>query len=134
MTGGVFGNAYASAYDDLYADKGYEVECDLLEAVSAEHADGSTRSVLDLACRTGGHACLLAQRGYEVAGVNASTGMLTLAREKVECLSSPHPVSSREVTGASPWGGSSMRCSCCSPYWDTRRPTDSTWNALVVAT
>lgn len=88
MTSDVFGSVYATSYDSLYADKEYGGECDLLETVFAAYAYGPVRSVLDLGCGTGGHACLLAQRGYEVTGVDVSDDMLTLARNKAECLSS----------------------------------------------
>ena len=82
MTGDVFGNAYASAYDDLYADKDYEAECDVVERIFAGYADGPVRSVLDLGCGTGGHAKLLARRDCQVTGVDASSEMLARARER----------------------------------------------------
>lgn len=91
MTSDVFSKVYATAYDSLYADKDYPGECDLLEQVFAEYVDGPVRSVLDLGCGTGGHACLLAQRGYDVTGVDVSTEMLTLSRKKAQDLSSHHP-------------------------------------------
>jgi SAM-dependent methyltransferase len=78
----VFGAGYAAAYDALYQDKDYEAECDLLERLAREHGDGSTQRVLDLGCGTGGHAIVLARRGYEVVGVDRSEEMLALARRK----------------------------------------------------
>jgi 2-polyprenyl-3-methyl-5-hydroxy-6-metoxy-1,4-benzoquinol methylase len=40
--------------------------------------------VLDLACGTGRLALLLAKEGFEVTGIDQSTGMLNLFREKLE--------------------------------------------------
>src|SRR5439155_25393326 len=45
---GVFGRDYAAAYDDLYQDKDYVAECDLIERVFETYGQGPTRRVLDL--------------------------------------------------------------------------------------
>jgi SAM-dependent methyltransferase len=78
----VFGEGYAAAYDALYRDKDYDAECDLVERLAREHGDGPVRRVLDLGCGTGGHALVLAARGYEVVGVDRSEEMLAQARGK----------------------------------------------------
>lgn len=77
---GVFGREYAAAYDDLYQDKDYAAECDLVERVFKTYGQGPVRRVLDLGCGTGGHAVILANRGYEVVGVDRSAEMLAPAR------------------------------------------------------
>ena len=77
---GVFGRDYAAAYDDLYQDKDYVAECDLIERVFETYGQGPTRRVLDLGCGTGGHAVILAKRGYDVVGVDRSPEMLERAR------------------------------------------------------
>ena len=82
MSAGPFGPRYAAAYDLLYADKDYAAECDLVERVARTYAPGPVRRILDLGCGTGGHALLLASRGYDVTGVDASGSMLELARRK----------------------------------------------------
>src|SRR5439155_10485688 len=79
MTQGVFGRDYAAAYDDLYRDKGYLAECDLIERVFETYGQIAVRRVLDLGCGTGGHAVPLAQRGYDVVGVDRSRDMLERA-------------------------------------------------------
>ncbi len=76
----VFGRDYAAAYDDLYQDKDYVAECDLIERVFEMYGQGPTRRVLDLGCGTGGHAVILAKRGYDVVGVDRSPEMLAHAR------------------------------------------------------
>jgi SAM-dependent methyltransferase len=78
----LFGVGYAEAYDALYRDKDYESECDLVERLAREHGRGPVQRVLDLGCGTGGHALVLAARGYEVVGVDRSEEMLALARRK----------------------------------------------------
>jgi SAM-dependent methyltransferase len=78
----VFGDDYAAAYDDLYHDKDYAAECDLLEGLFETCARRPVRRVLDVGCGTGSHAVLLAGRGYEVVGVDRSSEMLRRARER----------------------------------------------------
>ncbi len=75
---------YARFYDLLYRDKDYAAECDCLELLFRRHARGRVGSVLDLGCGTGGHALLLAARGYRVEGVDRSQGMLAAARRKAK--------------------------------------------------
>ena len=79
MTRAVFGPAYAAAYDALYQDKDYAAEVALVEHVFRRYATGQVRQVLDLGCGTGGHAAPLAERGYDVLGVDRSPDMLRYA-------------------------------------------------------
>lgn len=78
---GAFGGGYAAAYDALYADKDYDAECDLLEGLF-RGSGVAVRTVLDLGCGTGAHAVRLAQRGFEVVGVDLSDDMLRAARRR----------------------------------------------------
>jgi SAM-dependent methyltransferase len=79
---GQFGTGYAGAYDGLYADKDYPGEVDLLVRLFDEHAAAPPREIVDLGCGTGGHALELAARGYSPFGVDRSSEMLAVAREK----------------------------------------------------
>jgi len=81
MSNDVFGD-YAAYYDLLYRGKNYEAECDFVEEVFRRHAARAPQSVLDIGCGSGNHALPLARRGYAVTGIDASSGMLKLAREK----------------------------------------------------
>lgn len=76
--------AYAAFYDALYRDKDYAAECDVLEQLFKRFAVSPVRRILDLGCGTGGHAVVLASRGYEVTGVDRSAQMLHIARGKSE--------------------------------------------------
>jgi SAM-dependent methyltransferase len=82
VTQGVFGRDYAAAYDELYQDKDYLAECDLIENVFTLYGQSAIRRVLDLGCGTGGHAVLLAERGHDVVGVDRSAEMLERARAR----------------------------------------------------
>ena len=77
-----YGATYADEYDELYREKDYEAECDLIEEALRRFGCGSTRSVLDLGCGTGNHSIRLALRGYDVTGVDVSAQMLSVARRK----------------------------------------------------
>lgn len=77
-----FSSAYSSTYDSQYSDKDYEAECDLIERFFKAYEAKKVHTVLDLGCGTGNHAIPLAQRGYSVAGVDRSPGMLEAARSK----------------------------------------------------
>jgi len=71
--------AYATSNPDSAARAGYEWPA-VREALPA--VDG--RRVLDAGCGTGHYSALLAERGAEVVGADASSGMLRAARERQE--------------------------------------------------
>lgn len=73
---------YANYYDLLNKDKNYSSECDMLEQIFQDFAPSQVRSILDLGCGTGGHASILASRGYTVTGVDMSETMLSEAIKK----------------------------------------------------
>lgn len=82
----MFGSTYASSYDALYQDKDYGAECDLLQEQFQQHCNGAVRTILDLGCGTGNHVIPLAERGYQVTGVDRSAEMLDQARAKATAL------------------------------------------------
>ncbi len=77
---------YSNYYDYLYAEKDYAAECDFVETIFDKYADNPVKSILDLGCGTGGHAVLLAHRGYRLTGVDLSESMLSIAQEKARDL------------------------------------------------
>jgi SAM-dependent methyltransferase len=83
----VFGERYADVYDLLYKEKDYTAECNILERFFQGYGDGSLHRILDLGCGTGNHSLILAERGYEVVGVDRSERMLDRLRKKAEGLS-----------------------------------------------
>jgi predicted TPR repeat methyltransferase len=78
----IFGREYARSYDALSVDRDFVVECDLIETLVRTYASAPVRTVLDLGCGTGGHATVLAARGYSVTGVDRSEWMIGEARQK----------------------------------------------------
>ena len=75
---------YAKYYDLVYHDKDYKAECDFLQSIFSKYFSKPVRTILDLGCGTGGHALILAEKGYEVAGVDLSREMLEVARKKAK--------------------------------------------------
>jgi len=75
-----FYDALAPMFDVMTDwDARLAAEGPFLRAILEEHG---SRSVLDAACGSGGHALALSRWGYEVAGVDASPVMVEMARRK----------------------------------------------------
>lgn len=72
---------FAYYYDLLTENVDYESRCDYIYNLLADNGVGKG-ILLDLACGTGTLSMLLAQKGYEVIGVDASEDMLSVAQEK----------------------------------------------------
>jgi SAM-dependent methyltransferase len=91
----VFG-AYSHYYDLLYEDKNYSKEVEFVSAIIRRHAPDA-RTVLDLGCGTGIHACAFAREGYQVTGLDRSAEMLARARDRLkQAVSNGSPVDFRQ--------------------------------------
>jgi SAM-dependent methyltransferase len=90
----VFGARFARIYDLLYSDKDYERECGEIVRLVARFAQRPVRRILDLGAGTGGHARLLAGRGYAVTAVDRSADMIAIGRAKT--ATSPGEVTWRQ--------------------------------------
>lgn len=73
--------ALARFYDELTLDVPYGSFADFYGLIFEKYGC-EPHTVLDLACGTGTLTCLLASRGYEMIGVDASEEMLSLAQNK----------------------------------------------------
>ena len=71
---------YSEYYDLLYKDKDYVGEADYMVRLVSAAAPGA-RSLLEFGSGTGKHGRLLADRGYDVHGVERSEGMVAIARQ-----------------------------------------------------
>lgn len=80
----VFGS-YSNYYDLIYKDKDYSAEVYFIDSVIKKYAKGSVKTIFDLGCGTGSHAFLLAEKGYNVTGVDMSEDMLSIEKKKNSC-------------------------------------------------
>jgi SAM-dependent methyltransferase len=80
----VFKHDYANHYDYFYKDKNYQSECDLIENCFLRYGKSKVHTILDVGCGTGNHSIPLTDRGYQVIGVDISSEMLKIAREKIK--------------------------------------------------
>jgi SAM-dependent methyltransferase len=71
-------NAYSRYYDLLYRDKDYTGEVEYVAALFARHGLSGCQ-LLELGSGTGKHGRLLAERGYQVTGVERSADMVARA-------------------------------------------------------
>lgn len=81
----------AGCYDIFTTDVDYGRWADYLER-HFRTGKLPIRTVLDLACGTGSLTCLLAERGYDMTGVDLSAEMLSVAMEKGRELSVEPPL------------------------------------------
>lgn len=79
-------NHYARYYNLLYRDKNYAQEADYVHQLLQKHAPG-TKTLLEFGCGTGGHACWLAQAGYQIHGIDQSEMMLQQVSQRLSQLS-----------------------------------------------
>lgn len=76
---------YARYYDLLYRDKDYRGEMEFVERLIHAHLK-NPRRILEMGCGTGVHGMMLAERGYDVVGIDISEEMLTAASQRVALL------------------------------------------------
>jgi SAM-dependent methyltransferase len=80
----VFGK-YSRYYDLLYKDKDYSGETGFVASLIKRYKPDA-RSLLELGCGSGIHACLLAEKGYTVDGLDFSQDMLDAAQARLKSL------------------------------------------------
>lgn len=73
---------YARYYDLLYRDKDYRGETEFVERIIRSYVP-EPRHALELGCGTGVHGIMLAERGYDVVGVDISDDMLGVAAQRL---------------------------------------------------
>ena len=89
-------NSEVYRYPHYYA-LGYrwntEAECDFIEACLKAHGSAAAKRLLDIGCGSGRHVAELAQRGYQVTGIDASAEMVAFVEEQVKTAHQPISVS-----------------------------------------
>ncbi|MFC1894316.1 class I SAM-dependent DNA methyltransferase [Candidatus Dependentiae bacterium] len=76
-------NQYAKCYDLLYQDKNYSLEVDYVDSLIKKNIK-NCKTILNLGCGTGKHDIFLAQKGYEVTGVDFSDQMIDIAQNNLK--------------------------------------------------
>ena len=74
----------AKYYDMTRQFRDYQAEAEFVDAVVKRYRSDAS-CLLDICCGTGSHAILLAEKGYEIVGVDLSEEMLTIAKQKFKC-------------------------------------------------
>ena len=83
----------AECYDEFTGDVRYARWADYLTGLFDKYSDkDGTRDILDLACGTGSLSVILAERGFEVIGTDASEDMLSEAQTKAWSVSGTPPM------------------------------------------
>ena len=116
-------SALARHYDDLTADVRYEKWCGYLLRIF-EKFGAKPDLILDLACGTGSISCLLAKKGFEMIGVDASEEMLSVAYEKCRELENPPVWVLQDMRKLDLYGTVSAAISCLDSLNYLTRPSD----------
>lgn len=75
---------HAELYDIFYADKPYVEEATFVHRCLQQYGEGTTRSLLELACGTGSHALALEEFDYQITAVDYSQHMIERAKRKAD--------------------------------------------------
>ena len=71
----------AQYYDKIYAHKDYQAEAAYLQAIVERDTHAGRKTLLDVACGTGGHIAYL-KAHYQVSGLDLDPGLLEIARRR----------------------------------------------------
>lgn len=88
---------FARFYDRLNTEVDYEQRADYFCRLIGRHYGGEGRLLLDLGCGTGSLSFPLAERGWDVIGIDASGEMLSFAMQKLAAFEGePRPLFLRQ--------------------------------------
>jgi cyclopropane fatty-acyl-phospholipid synthase-like methyltransferase len=73
-------DSYSHYYDLLYNDKNYVAEVNYIDALLKEHGLSGNK-LLEFGSGTGKHGRLLAERGYDITGIELSESMVQKAKQ-----------------------------------------------------
>ena len=72
---------FAYAYDRIMYNVDYQRWADYVQSIFNQQGE-SPRTILDVACGTAALTLVLAERSFQMTGIDLAEGMLTIAREK----------------------------------------------------
>ena len=101
---------FAGFYDRLTSNVDYEAIAELIHKLVQQHADYK-EVILDLACGTGSLSFKLAEKGYDVYGIDNSPQMLEAAREKLDGKDLPVTFLLQDMTELDLYGA--VDCTVC---------------------
>ncbi len=101
---------FAQFYDRLTGNVDYDLIADLVHGLIQKYADYK-EVVLDLACGTGSLSEKLAQKGYDVVGVDNSPEMLDAALQKLDGKDLPVTFLQQDLTELELYGA--VDCTVC---------------------
>jgi SAM-dependent methyltransferase len=82
-----FNESYSRYYNLIYKSKDYLGEVNFILSLLSEYKP-NIESFLELGCGTGNHALILAEKGYQVDGVDLSNDMLQVFSERLQSMPS----------------------------------------------
>ena len=74
---------FAFVYDELMNDVDYDKWVEYIEEL-IKREDAKVKNILELACGTGNVTIPLAKKEYDIAAIDISAEMLSVAKEKAE--------------------------------------------------
>lgn len=73
---------YSEYYDLLYKGKPYSDETDYIISLLDKYRTFKVKTILELGSGSGGHAYFFSKKGFEITGIELSSGMVEMARTK----------------------------------------------------
>jgi len=107
-----YGERHAALYDSFYADKPYDAEAAFVTDCLKLAGIRPPARLLELACGTARHAVAFERQGFEVMGVDASSGMLACARARCEAAGSKVKLEHQDLRSLSLSGPSADAATC----------------------
>lgn len=102
--------SFARFYDKLTANVDHDAIAELVHKLVQQHADYK-EVILDLACGTGSLSEKLAQKGYDVVGVDNSPEMLEMAQQRLDGTGLPVTLLLQDMTELDLYGA--VDCTVC---------------------
>jgi len=106
-------HAISAFYDRVNADIDYDAWADYIEDGFRRHLPERPALLLDLACGTGSMTLTLAERGYDMIGVDGSAEMLNIAMERARAAGHPEILYLLQDMRAFELYGTVGAVSCC---------------------